>query len=380
MKVNRLYYLDNVKVYLTLLVVAHHAGQPYGQTGGFWYFETEQTVNLGRFFSVNAAFFMSLFFLISAYFLPASLNRKGAIQYMKDRLIKLGIPLVVGFLIIMPMLLYAYYLNFRDYSHIDFFDYYTNIYLGFGGIPDNWTGPTFPDMQFGHLWFIEHLLLYSFLYCVFVSISKVLNIRFSLGMLTNLKVLLLISMVGTLTFLVRIWYPFDHWEGLLGFIQIEYAHSPQYISAFMFGILAFKNNWLEQIQNKIGLIWLLVGAVFVSLRYFTNLIPFEQGGINSESFIYSFVETFICFGVGIGLLYLFGKMANYSNKLLQILSSNSYSVYIFHVPILVIIQYAFETVPLDPFSKFLVVTILGISFSYLLSYFIRKWSVIRAVI
>ena len=31
---NRQYYLDNLKVFLTVLVIFHHAGQAYGTGGG----------------------------------------------------------------------------------------------------------------------------------------------------------------------------------------------------------------------------------------------------------------------------------------------------------------------------------------------------------
>ena len=32
----RLHFIDNMRVGLITLVVAHHAGQPYGPTGGQW--------------------------------------------------------------------------------------------------------------------------------------------------------------------------------------------------------------------------------------------------------------------------------------------------------------------------------------------------------
>lgn len=32
---NRLTYLDNLKIFLVMLVIIHHVGQAYGQTGGF---------------------------------------------------------------------------------------------------------------------------------------------------------------------------------------------------------------------------------------------------------------------------------------------------------------------------------------------------------
>src|SRR5215475_4346458 len=92
----RLDYLDTLKVLLTVLVIAHHAGQPYGPTGGRWpLFDAQRATILGPFFSVNAAFFMGLFFMISAYFLPSSFDRKGVSTFLKDRLLRLGIPFVV---------------------------------------------------------------------------------------------------------------------------------------------------------------------------------------------------------------------------------------------------------------------------------------------
>ena len=32
----RLYYLDNLRVAVIILVIAHHVGQAYGPTGGWW--------------------------------------------------------------------------------------------------------------------------------------------------------------------------------------------------------------------------------------------------------------------------------------------------------------------------------------------------------
>ena len=32
----RLYFTDNLRVALTIVVIAHHVGQAYGPTGGWW--------------------------------------------------------------------------------------------------------------------------------------------------------------------------------------------------------------------------------------------------------------------------------------------------------------------------------------------------------
>ena len=77
----RLLYLDNLKVCLTVLVIFHHAGQAYGD-GGDWAYAPSNPAEvmpwIWHFFSVNAAFFMGLFFLISGCFVPASYDKQGA--------------------------------------------------------------------------------------------------------------------------------------------------------------------------------------------------------------------------------------------------------------------------------------------------------------
>ncbi|OPY28852.1 MAG: Acyltransferase family protein [Methanocella sp. PtaU1.Bin125] len=80
----RLFYLDNLKVLLIMPVVMHHAGQPCGP-GGDWPIAPGplpgiDLLLMSLFFVVNSAFFMGLFFLISAYFLPGSYDRKGSGQ------------------------------------------------------------------------------------------------------------------------------------------------------------------------------------------------------------------------------------------------------------------------------------------------------------
>ena len=92
----RLFFADKLKTALTMLVIAHHAGQPYGPTGGSWPVSNAvQSPLLGPFFAVNAAFFMGLFFLLSGYFVPGSYRKKGGGAFFKGRLIRLGIPTVI---------------------------------------------------------------------------------------------------------------------------------------------------------------------------------------------------------------------------------------------------------------------------------------------
>ncbi|HET6872452.1 MAG TPA: acyltransferase family protein [Sporolactobacillaceae bacterium] len=380
----RLDYLDSLKVALTFLVVAHHAGQPYGGSGGFWPFVSQQTTNLGPFFAVNAAFFMTLFFMVSAYFVPASYDKKGPKRFLKDRLKRIGIPLLLGFLLIVPPLMYTYYINYRGYGYISYGYYLTHVFFGFGQpVPPHWTGPSWPDVQFAHLWFLEHLLFYAVVYCLWrVIVSKIKPQRMESQNNSEFpsftKIFVFAVLLALVTFVVRIYYPIDRWVGFLGFIQAEFAHVPQYASFFVIGMVAYRKNWLNQLPDRIGQVWLCIGVLLAAIFYigaYSHLFWFfNGGGFNGGSLLYSFYDTLMCTGLCIGLVYLFKKKLNGTTKLIKVLAQNAFTVYIIHYPIVVMLQYAFGHLQWIALAKFLMVTVLGIIISFFLS-----WAIIKRI-
>src|SRR5512143_1550195 len=97
---SRLLFIDNIRVFLTILVILHHMTIIYAGSGSWGlYTEGRQdtiTAVLGTWFcAVNQAYVMGFFLLISASLVAGSHDRKGAGQFLKDRLIRLGIPLII---------------------------------------------------------------------------------------------------------------------------------------------------------------------------------------------------------------------------------------------------------------------------------------------
>lgn len=89
---SRFAYVDNLRVYLTLLVILHHAAIAYGGAGD-WGVKDVVTdeispILLSIFNGINQAYFMAAFFLLAGYFTPAALARKGATHFLTDRLIR----------------------------------------------------------------------------------------------------------------------------------------------------------------------------------------------------------------------------------------------------------------------------------------------------
>lgn len=162
----RLDWLDTLRIALTILVVAHHSAQAYGPAD-WWYVEDGPRAGiLATLSALDGAFFMSLFFFVSAYFVPASYSRRGGRSFVRGRLLRLGVPVLAGALTLVPGLMYAYYVHYRGYPEISFPRYFADVYLGLGERPGDWSGPSWPDLQFGHLWFFQNLLAYSLLYAL----------------------------------------------------------------------------------------------------------------------------------------------------------------------------------------------------------------------
>lgn len=105
---NRSAHLDALKVFLTAAVIVHHgvgafAGNGLGLSVGI-YRSSFQAFAI-PFLSLQQAYFMSLFFFVSALFAPVSLGRKGTRAFLADKAKRLVLPLLAMFWVLYPTLL-----------------------------------------------------------------------------------------------------------------------------------------------------------------------------------------------------------------------------------------------------------------------------------
>jgi len=389
-RLTRMDYLDNLRVALVMLVVAHHAAQAYGPPD-WWYFRGDRRSWLLATFSVvNGAFFMSLFFFVSAYFVPTSRDAKGTSPFVRGRFRRLGIPLVVGTLTIIPGLMYSYYNRYRDYPAISFWRYYRDVFLGFGERPEDWSGPSWPDLQFGHLWFIQHLLIYSLFYLICRWLAgHVVRIRGAsaatrpMGIPGHGGLVALSLAVAAATFLIRLYYPLDTWVPLLGFIQAEPARLPQYAAFFTAGILACRNEWLHNLPRSTGYTWLALGIGLAGLPFVTGGIDslgFDAGGATLAALAGTLYESFLCTGLCVGLVVLFREHFAGGHAFARSLAASSFALYIIHVPIVVALQVALAPADLPALLSFGVVAALATLISFPAADLLRRLPGFRSVL
>lgn len=109
----RLLYIDNLRILLTILVIIQHLIVGYRGGSGNWYYNDPGRTEgfswyvMTSVFLFNQSFFMGFLFMLSSYFSPGSYERKGANVYIKDRLRRLGIPLFIYIVIVNPIMSYV---------------------------------------------------------------------------------------------------------------------------------------------------------------------------------------------------------------------------------------------------------------------------------
>lgn len=370
--VTRLYFADKLKVALTMLVIAHHAAQPYGPTGGAWpVVNAQHSPLLGPFFAVNAAFFMGLFFLISGFFVPQSYDRKGAADFLKSRLIRLGIPTAVFALFVSGPISFvtgpAEHLKFDSFAALAAF---------VGYLYDRAWAPLY-----AHLWFLLHLLLYGLIYALWRRYRPLsLGRRGKAGAHpTHGQIIIFLLALAGVTWVVRIWYPIDRWVALFFLIPSEIAHLPQYFSLFMIGVLAARRGWPQHTPAHLGILWLRIGLIAAGLFYLLCLAgpqlvtaDLAKGGMSWESMVWCFWEAIICTGFCVGLPVWFRERFKLPpGGLMRALISAAYGAYIIHILIVIALQFCLQAAPLPALAKFALVTMAGIAISFSLSHALR---------
>src|SRR5271167_4308494 len=122
-----------LRAFITLLVVAHHSVLAYHTYApaptatlvaqprwweAFPVVDPHKWTGWSCFTGFNDIFFMSLMFFLSGLFVQYSIERKGVGVFLRDRLLRLGLPFVVAAAVIAPLAYYPTYLLIPAHASI----------------------------------------------------------------------------------------------------------------------------------------------------------------------------------------------------------------------------------------------------------------------
>jgi glucan biosynthesis protein C len=366
----RVFYIDNVRVVLTALVVLHHLAITYGGEGD-WFYREPPTGPIAAmvflpFVAINQAFFMGFFFLIAAYLTPRSLERKGFGRFLADRLMRLGIPLVFYTVVINPFVLIMLEVHERGFRA----DYVVRNWVSAFGV--------------GPMWFVQLLLFFTIAYAFADQIRPRSRPSVAAAPSRAATIILALAM-GVITFAVRIWVPVGRWTPIL---HVQLAHVTQYAFLFCVGIAASRNGWLEKLQPDLARFWriifglasaVMVGVLFLGGAFEEGLAPF-LGGLDWRSLINSLWEQITCVAIIINMIVWFRGRHDSQGRLLQAAAAGSYTVYIIHPVILVSLGLALSGLGLPSLLKFAVAAPLALVLCFSTANLIRQLPLARRIL
>ena len=360
-------FLDRLRVLLTTLVIFHHAAITYGAAGDWFYRErvpdgSPFSLALTLFCAVNQSYFMGMFFLIAGYFTPDALRRKGPHDYLRDRLLRLGVPLFVFGLVLGPLTVQLA----RGATFASLQLWFTTDAVG--------------QFVMGPLWFCWALLIFS-LVGVWLCYSRMGT---GLAAMPNTASMLAsAACVGLGAFTVRLLVPVG--QSVMG-LQLGYFVS--YLFLFVIGCMAAPHKLLEKPAPAqvmplaaVSLVTapLLPAMILVGEQMDVPLASFG-GGWNWAALAYAMWEPLVAWGIIACLLYWGRLRLNRPSKFWAHLSSNAYGAFVVHAPVLVLVSLGFSGTALPTPVKFLLVATLATLLSFGIAFVLRASALIRKVL
>jgi hypothetical protein len=163
-------------------------------------------------------------------------------------------------------------------------------------------------------------------------------------------------------------------------LNLQFPFFAQYIALFVVGLIAYRRNWLLDLPDSLGRLWLGIGILTILLFWplmlgggaiTAGLDPFK-GGWHWQALAYALWESFLCLGMCIGLIYAFRRYGNRQGRLASFLSPNAYTAYLIHGVVITAIAYAVRDVALYPLLKWGLVALVAVPLCFGISSLIRK--------
>jgi hypothetical protein len=328
---------------LTLLVVFHHAAITYGAMGSWFYIEIKpsaapSSLIMTVFCAFNQAFFMGLFFLIAGSLTPGAIARRGPAEFLRERLVRLGAPLLVFILALGPL---TAALAQTAKGH-PFFA--TLFWLARHGV-------IIP----GPMWFVMALLIFSADYVALRALVRPARMEKARPFPSNRALTIAALGTGAAAFLLRLPWPVG-----AEVLALQFGFFASYVVLFLAGCLGAKGRWLENVPEGQLITWrwtsFFAGATFpvvlVAVQPAAAAQASPTGGFNVSAALYAFWEPLFAWGVILSLLVFYERRFAALGPLWRKLARRAYCIYIIRPPILVGVSLAMSSLTAPALVKF----------------------------
>ena len=235
-----------------------------------------------------------------------------------------------------------------------------------------------PEFGFGPMWFVEALIIFTFFFLLWKIIKTRPSNPRSIPFPSTLMIIMCALLIGIGQFIIRVWLPVG-WS--MPFTNFQFPHFLQYIFLFALGIIAYQQNWLDQLSANSGIKWFIAVQMLIFVGWPVifilggavegDLSPF-LGGMTWQSLAYALWEQLVGFSMIVALFGLFKMKLNKQGTLGKKLSASAYGTYVFHTTILVGLAALFLNLDIHQFWKFVVLAPVALGLSFGVAYLAKK--------
>jgi peptidoglycan/LPS O-acetylase OafA/YrhL len=380
-----------LRAFVVMLVVAHHAALAYHPFapppptslitqprwwGAFPVADPHKWTGAALLVGFNEMFFMSLMFFLSGLFVWHGLHTKGAAKFLRDRLLRLGLPFAVSVGVLAPLAYYPAYLQIAGHT-------------GAAGFLQQWV--SLGNWPVGPAWFISVLLAFDCIAALLFLILPKWGPR--LGALTagaERKPILFFAALVVLSALA--YMPMAHHFTVLdwtvfGPFTFQTSRILHYLLYFLIGVGVGAwglDRGLLAPQGKLACRWPLwvaaslvvfAGATAVSIA---AMASWGKSPLLASAADVGFVLS--CAASCFAFLAVFLRFARSRSKVWDGLAANSYGIYLFHYVAVNWMLHALVSSALPGIAKFLIVFPGAFMLSWALAETIRRIPAVGRVI
>jgi glucan biosynthesis protein C len=352
-KTDRHYDIDWLRVLAVLLLFFYHPARIFYLWGG-WYIENDQkslSISLIALFTEH--WHMALLFLLAGASTYFALGFRKAGQYIKERFIRLLVPLVFGLFVLVPPQIYMDILhnNRITVAEVSFWQYY----------PDYFSGRYTDGFDMGHLWFIAYLFGFSLILLpLFLYLRSVSGQRLA-GTLAGF--FSRPGMIFTLALPMM----------LANYLLLHFYPNPIYYLVFFFyGYLLMTDVRFEEAIARQKAIALVLGP-----GLYIAWISLVRLDIISADLLQPIPKDLIAWCSMIAILGYGKQFLNFTNKFLKYTGQASYPLYILHQTIIIAIAYYVVEWDAGALVKFGIIAVSSLAATTLVYELVKRFNITR---
>jgi surface polysaccharide O-acyltransferase-like enzyme len=361
--------LDRTRTFLTLVVVAHHSVIPYTYFG---HTDPKSWIGFDAVVLATDSFFMAMFFFLSGLFVWPSLSHKSPLNFLRDRLLRLGLPFAIAAFTIIPIAYYA--IALRQQPELSFAEFW-------------WKTITVGPWPSGPIWFVWVLLVFdltaSVLYRLSPKLLQPIN-RLSLrGRDRPAEFFLFLIAVTAIVYVpARVYYGPSYWFEY-GPFAVQASRVLLYAAYFFIGAGVGSANLDRGLLAADGRLakstWGWVIATIIPYCLLWVLIYIKREILGNPPELPHWYEAyygvfFVAFSAGIlfAILSFFLKFKRSGWSILDPMQSDAYGIFLVHYPIVLWLQYWLYDFDLPAIVKALVAFVLTVALSWAVTAALRR--------